>query len=308
MRSETSVSFQDHPSDLTHQGQPKNRHQPLPKRRVIILKPLQEETCPPARNILRTGQPKLIAKSDSDITSTSSLSFSPTSVLPQQPEQGVGNLFKALKQQAPKAAPVTTGITLHKATKQQLGSWADNQVVHNLVADGTAVQPLPGASESASSTPIVIRHQAKPQPCKAPPVMIKGNTLEAAWWWKFKRQWGEEQLNYHFPKHHHSDDDDDDDEACNDPWHDALHMIQAANTTSDAGVPICDHDCYAEASPSPLLDSDDLDGLLEHDTSPCVADVAAASAIMRSCSSRALAEAASKARQLRKYQVHHFPV
>ena len=302
MRSrETSSSVQDHSSDLTYQEQPNKRHQPLPWRRVIMMKPLQEETFAPA--VFCTTQPSLPAKSGSDATSPSPLSFSPTSVLPQQHEQGVGNLFKALKQQAPKAAPETIGINLHEATKQQLGSWADNQVVHELVVSGPALQPLPGASELASPMPIVIHHQAKPEPCRAPQVLNKGNTLEAAWKWKFKCQWGKEQLKYHFPKHHHGDIDDDE-EACSDPWHDALHMIQAANTTPDAGVPPCDHDCYAGTSPSPLLDSDDLDGLLEHETSSCAADVAAAPAIMCSSSSRALAEAASKARQLRKYQVN----
>lgn len=124
----------------------------------------------------------------------------------------------------------------------------------------------------------------------------KGSTLDAAWRWKFKRLWAKEQLKYHFPERWQRDDE----EAGNDPWHDALHMIQAANTTPGAGVPICDHDCYADPSPSPLLDDDDLDGLLEDEPAGVTKAVPE---VLLSSSSRALAEAASKARELLKYQV-----
>ncbi|KAL3153381.1 hypothetical protein ABBQ38_011720 [Trebouxia sp. C0009 RCD-2024] len=289
-----SRAFDDHFGSVNVQD-PYQSQQPVPKRKVIVLKPLQENPRSPALACL--GLHPAI-RSDSDCTSSSPLSFSPTSVLPRQREQGAGNLFKALKQETHKPAAVVPGVSLQGAKQQVLGSWADNQVTHDLSGHCTAVQPLPGECKSVpTSGPIVIHPHIKRQQPEAP-VINKRSTLDAAWHWKFKRHWGREQLKYRFLKH----SDDDDDEAGNDPWHDALHMIQAATTSPAAGVPICDHDCYADPSPSPLLDSDDLDGLLEAE--PLPGDKAGLSEpeISRSSSSRALAEAASKARELRKYQ------
>ena len=297
---DASQPLQECLSNQVRPDQPLKRRQALPmaKRKVILLKPLQED-LPPVYAC--TNPIDLTARTDSDATSTQSLSFSPTSVLPRQHEPGVGNLFKALRQQASNSIPVSPDPSLHAVKQQQLGSWADKQIVHELSTQRSAVQPLPGAFESVLSGPTVFRQQAKPQQPTGP-VINKRSTLDAAWRWKFKHQWGKEQLKYHYPKQYFAEDDE---EACSDPWHDALHMIQAANTATDAGVPISDHDCYAEASPSPLLDSADLDGLLEDAPHAAADTIAAGPELMRSASSRALAEAAAKARELRKYQVFH---
>ena len=292
------MALRDHLDSLIGLDHPYKSLRPFPKRKVIKLKPLQEDTRSPLQ---ACNTHYLPIRADSDCVSTSPLSFSPTSVLPPQREQGAGNLFTALKLQADKAATSDVGANLHAVKQPQLGSWADNQVIHDLPYHGPP-RPLPGASESEVSGPTVTHHQIRPQPPHAP-VINKYSTLDAAWRWRFKRLWAKEQLQHHFPGRWVNDDEE---EAGNDPWHDALHMIQAANTSPEAGVPICDHDCYAQSSPSPLLDSEwmDLNGLLEDE--PASVDKAAASGpeMMRSSSSRALAEAAAKARELLKYQVY----
>ncbi|DBA78258.1 TPA: hypothetical protein ACH3X2_008211 [Trebouxia sp. C0005] len=270
-----------------------------PKRRVHLLKPLQDDLQMQSECALK---PLRISRAESDTTDGSSvLSFSPTSVLPQraaQHEVGRGILFKALQkhdrfiQEGPasnahnKTDPVSSKL---------IGSWASRQTAHDLSGHQMTVSALPGASSPDPAAPIVIPPQARPlQPRER---KVTRSTLETAWRWKFKRQWGKEQLRGHLPECHY-----DDDESSNDPWHDAFHMIQAANTTPAAGVPISDHDCYAEASPSPLLDDDDLDGLLEMD-SPLTDVTPVARDMVRTTSSQALAEAAAKARELRQYQV-----
>lgn len=271
------------------------------KRRVILLKPLQEslefhqDCLLPALRISRT---------DSDVTDSSLVtSYSPTSVLPQPREPGSGNLSKALQKYDRPVSDSSVHSTPEHAEAapaftKQIGSWASRQVIHDLSRHHSSVSPLPGALSPDSAAPIIISRQPKLQPPKTPPG-TKRSTLETAWRWKFKRQWGREQLKFHLPADHHNDD-----ECGNDPWHDAMHMIQAANTTPSAGVPISDHDCYAGASPSPLLDEDDMDGLLEMG-SPVAGVTHAVRDIVRTTSSEALAEAAAKARELRQYQVTH---
>lgn len=294
----SSQTLQVHPGRQTGLNNPHDTFRLFSRRRVHLLKPLQEKTVSPV-SAFKTNHSAARVDIGSDCVEVSPLSFSPTSVLPQQRQQG--NLCKALKLQADKAAAIAAGANSHAVEQHQLGSWADNQVIHNISGHTCAPQPLPGAAESALSGPISIHHQVKPKPPQAP-VINRGSTLDAAWRWKFKRLWAREQLKYHFPGRQRRDDDDDED-AGNDPWHDALHMIQAANTTPAAGVPICDHDRYADPSPSPLLDDDDLDGLLEIEPARVTKAAAGAPEILRSSSSRALAEAASKARELLKYQV-----
>lgn len=294
MRNETSsTTLQGHPGRQIGLDNPHDTFRLFPRRRVHLFKPLQENTVSPV-NAGKTHHSAVTITTGSDSVQMSPLGFSPTSVLPQQRQQG--NLCKALKLQADKAAATAAGANSHTVQQHQLGSWADHQVIHNISSHGCAPQPLPGTAESG---PILIHHQVKPQACHAP-VINRGSTLDAAWRWKFKRLWAKEQLKYHFPARQHRDDVE---EAGDDPWHDALHMIQAANTTPGAGVPICDHDCYADPSPSPLLDDDDLDGLLEDEPARVTEATAGAPEILQSSSSRALAEAASKARELLKCQV-----
>ena len=249
-------------------------------------------------------KPLRISRAKSDTTDSSSvLSFSPTSVLPQraaQHEVGSGILYKALQKHDHFVKEGSTSNAHDKTepvSSKPVGSWASRQTLHDLSGHQVTVAALPGASSPDPAAPIVIPPQPRPAHPREP--TAKHSTLETAWRWKFKRQWGKEQLRGHLPEHHYDDDD-----SSNDPWHDALHMIQAANTTPAAGVPISDHDCYAEASPSPLLDDDDLDGLLEMDSPPT--DVTpVARDMVRTSSSQALAEAAAKARELRQYQVMH---
>ncbi|KAL0030200.1 hypothetical protein WJX77_002247 [Trebouxia sp. C0004] len=271
----------------------------LPKRRVLLLKPLQDELQLQPECALK---PLRISRAESDTTDSNSvLSFSPTSVLPQRAarhETGSGILFKALQKHDHLIKEGSTSNAHDKAelvSGKPVGSWASRHTVHDLSGHQVTVSALPGASSPDPAAPIVIPPQPRPLQPRGP--TATRSTLETAWRWKFKRQWGKEQLRSHLPERHY-----DDDESSNDPWHDALHMIQAANTTPAAGVPISDHDCYAEASPSPLLDDDDLDGLLEMD-SPLTDDTPVAHDMVRTTSSQALAEAAAKARELRQYQV-----
>jgi len=286
---------------LAAQDRQRTIGQLLPKRRVILLKPLQGESQLQPECALK---PLRNSRAESDTTDSSSvLSFSPTSVLPQhaaQHEVGSGILFKALQKHDQFIKDGSTSNAHDKAepvSSKPVGSWASRQTIHDLSGHQLTVSALPGASSPDSAAPIVIPPQPRPLQPKEP--TAKRSTVETAWRWKFKRQWGKEQLRGYLPERHY-----DDDESSNDPWHDAFHMIQAANTTPAAGVPISDHDCYAEASPSPLLDDDDLDGLLEMD-SPLTNVTPLARDMVRTSSSQALAEAAAKARELRQYQVMH---
>lgn len=272
----------------------------LPRRRVILLKPLQESPDFHQDCLLK---PLRISRAESDSTESSLVSgYSPTSVLPQQREPGSGNLSKALQKYDRAVSDSSVHSTPEHAEAapaftKQIGSWASRQEVHDLSRHHFSVFPLPGALSPDSTAPIIIPKQPKLQPPKTSTgVHGQRSTLEAAWRWKFKRQWGKEQLRYHLPASHHHDD-----ECGNDPWHDAMHMIQAANTTPAVGVPVSDHDCYAGASPSPLLDEDDIDGLLEIG-SPATSVTPAVRVFVRTSSSEALAEAAAKARELRQYQ------
>ena len=272
----------------------------LPKRRVLLLKPLQDELQLQPECALK---PLRISRAESDTTDSSSvLNFSPTSVLPQhaaQHELGSRILFQALQKHDHFIKEGTSNAhdKAEPVSSKPVGSWASCQTLHNLSGHQVTVSALPGASSPDSAAPIVIPPQPRALQPREP--TAKRSTLEIAWRWKFKRQWGKEQLRGHLPEYHYDDDD-----SSSDPWHDALHMIQAANTTPAAGVPISDHDCYAEASPSPLLDDDDLDGLLEME-SPLTDVTPVARDMVRTTSSQALAEAAAKARELRQYQVMH---
>lgn len=268
----------------------------LPKRRVLLLKPLQDELQMQPECALK---PLRISRAESDTTDSSSvLSFSPASVLPAQREIGSGILFKALQKHDHFIEEGSTSNAHDKTepvSSKLIGSWASRQTVHDLSGHQVTVSALPGASSPDPAAPIVIPRQPRPLQPREP--KATRSTLETAWCWKFKRQWGKEQLRGYLPERQY-----DDDESSNDPWHDAFHMIQAANTTPAAGVPLSDHDCYAEASPSPLLDDEDLDGLLEMD-SPLTHVTPVAHDMVRTTSSQALAEAAAKARELRQYQV-----
>ena len=290
--------------DFSHDQQPERQSKPvltLPKRKVILLKPLQDS--PDSLSDCKL-QPIRLSRTDCDTTDNSSvLDFSPTSVLPKQRhEYGSGTtgvLSKALQKRDRDTTTGSSEVNTHheagSTPRKQLGSWACRQVVHDLSQHPLGPCSLPGASSPDSTALIDIRQQPKLQQAQVPKADPR-STLEAAWRWKFKRQWGKEQLHHHFPDSHYVD------EAGIDPWHDALCMIQAENRTAAAGVPISDHDCYAEASASPLLDDDDLDGLLELDTLSTGARPAVCE-MVRTASSQALAEAAAKARDLRKCQV-----
>lgn len=268
------------------------------KRKVILLKPLQETLEFSPNNGLA---PLAILRSDSDSSDGgSALSFSPTSVLPQRQE--AGTLSKALHKQAHSAAAGDASAPPQQASVAHLGSWASRQLTHDVAGRHGTAPPLPGASID-TTLPITIPQQLKVKPVAAAAAATaapanKRSTLDAAWRWKFKRQWGREQLRSHLQYQN------DDDDTYSDPWHDALHMIQAANSNPEACVPVSDHDCYADASPSPLLDASDQDmfGLLEMDNS---ADSARRQidSLRRTSSTQALAAAAAKARELRQHQV-----
>ena len=88
---------------------------------------------------------------------------------------------------------------------------------------------------------------------------------------------------------------------CDDPWHAALHMLQAANVHPEVHMPVPDHDCYPmAASGSPLLGVDDeMNELIEEEQDAAQLGSTHAASQIQS----ALSEAAYRARQLLTHQV-----
>lgn len=125
------------------------------------------------------------------------------------------------------------------------------------------------------------------------PAVSAACSADKAWRQRFVHKWCREQAR---PCKICSDD------LCDDPWHAALHMLQAANVHPDLQMPMPDHDCYpVGASPSPLLSiDDDLHCVLETDgITPEPAEAVSATTKIQS----ALSETACRARQLLKHQV-----
>ena len=257
-------------------------HERLRRRKVILVKPLPE---PPPTLADFESNPLRISREDSNRKSL--LSFSPTSVLPEKHSHFPAKVI----QRRDIAVPDFTLDSDRCKQAESLGSWVTRQVVHDLSSHDAF---LPEAVSSGSPAPTTIAQEPRQSQANVPPVNTS-STMERAWRWRFKQRWRKEQLRSQLDDSQPGKDDS----SGSDPWHDALHMMQAANTRPDGDVPICDHDCYTEASPSPLLDEDDLDELLELDCPATVME----HAVLRTAPSRALAEAAVKARELRRYQV-----
>lgn len=186
----------------------------------------------------------------------------------------------------PSPSPFSTPQTADDAT---LGSWTSRRTTHQLSKKSTA-PPFTLAKPAATKVTSLQTNLAKHHPVH--PSASSGT--EKAWRQRFVHKWRKEQAR---PCKICNDD------TCDDPWHAALHMLQAANVHPDLQMPMPDHDCYpAGASPSPLFSvDDDLDGILEvENTVVEPADGASKASTIHS----ALSEAACRARQLLKYQVH----
>ena len=179
--------------------------------------------------------------------------------------------------------------TPHTADDETIGSWKSRRTTHQLSKNSTAL-PFTLAKPAATKLTSIQTNLAKHHHVHS---AVPSGT-EKAWRQRFVHKWRKEQAR---PCKICNDD------TCDDPWHAALHMLQAANVHPDLQMPVPDHDCYpAGASPSPLLSvDDDLDGILEvENTVVEPADGASKALTIHS----ALSEAACRARQLLKHQVH----
>ena len=274
---------------------------PRYKRRVVMLKPLVD--TPPMFD--KPLKPLRLLRNNSD--SSSSPDFSPTSVLPYDKHRhgdlkaGQSQLHQALAASScylpadspPEPSPPAVTPCQQPAITE---SWTTRHFVYDVKS---AAQPAPAPASvrqipTKASTAVAAPHGPAAQPAKQA-FHAKRGTLETAWRWRFKRQWRRVQAQALINDLHDPADDQSDD-----PWHMAFDMIQAGNAFPDVGVPLPDHDCYSDGpAASPLLDADDdMDGLFEfeHDSAESVGSD-------HLKPRPALAEAASKARQLIKHQV-----
>lgn len=264
-----------------------------------MLKPLVES--PPALTEQPPPLSKLRLVRHNSVTSSSS-DFSPTSVLPYHKHHnsnlkaGQSQLHTALTASScsspaaslPSDASSPAAATAeHQPTDAE--SWTQRHFVYQVKAAVIAQDMLPtepAAWTFTNATAIAVPQKPSAQPAK----QAKHGTLEAAWRWRFKRQWRKAQAQA-FMK--------DPNDLADDPWHMAFEMIQAGNAFPDVGAPVPDHDCYSGAAASPLLDTetDDVDEVFVFEQ-----DSTESAPKATSGSQHALAEAASKARELAKFQ------
>ena len=264
-----------------------------------MLKPLAESPAalteqPPPLSKLR------LLRHDSDTSSSSD--FSPTSVLPYYKphnlKAGQSQLHRALTASScssPAAslpfdipAPAATTAEHQPVTAE---SWTQRHFVYNvkpasLAQTGLATEPAAWSATNSSSA-VALPYKQPTQPAKQ------------AWRWRFKRQWRKAQAQVFM-----DDPNDPANDLADDPWHMAFEMIQAGNAFPDVGAPVPDHDCYTGAAASPLLGThtDDMDEVFAFEQESTESARKAATG-----SQHALAQAASRARELVKYQVSLFP-
>lgn len=245
--------------------------------RVIALKPLQETAA---------YKPKEPCARVQDI---------PTIEVAPRPSTRPVTIPRQLKPLSEKQQDVTPSqvhialsTTSYAKDEEALGSWTDRKTMHPLCKNSTA-SPFQMARPAVG--------YAKPQTSPHKESRFgesAANRAEKAWRRRFVLKWRKELArSCKFCN----------DDVCDDPWHAALHMLQAANVHPDQHMPMPDHDCYpAGASPSPLLSvDDDLENALEVEQDVAEpADVASETCTIQS----AFLEAACRARQLLKYQVN----
>lgn len=183
---------------------------------------------------------------------------------------------------------IALSTTSYGKDEEALGSWTDHKTVHPLCKNSTAspfqmVEPVVGDAKPQTSPHKESRFGRS-----------AANRAEKAWRHRFVLKWCKELTT---PCKVCNDD------VCDDPWHAALHMLQAAKVHPDQHMPMPDHDCYpAGASPSPLLSVDDG---LENASDVQLGVAEPADGASKTCTiESALFEAACRARQLLKYQVN----
>jgi len=289
-----------------------SKHGHVNKRKVILLRPLPEvqgNMLPlPAPQQGSPAHPTQSSRSKSCSSVKASLrSSSPTSVLQglntrnQKPRGDLSTSAQASTQDAAICGtyPTPSSVTGQDSC-QPLGSWASRQVYHDLSSQLDSPTPLPSEAIFSNSIATAFMHAPERQlhKTKAGPIAQR-ITMHAAWHRNFRHKWAKEQRHMYL-----SEGDECDTE---DPWHKAFHMIQAACARSGADMPLPDHDAYAyDAAPSPLLDSDDVDGTFESATatvSPIAHLWTEVEGQAPSQLRHALGDAAAKARLLFKHKV-----
>lgn len=248
-------------------------------RRVIVLKPLQEthifarEPCAHADEVSRPSE--MVKQAAKPITICRPAARPAFFTQPLTP-----------------TTSATLAVLRHMEMPSPLGSWADRQIMHEVVGMGPKVGPdlsnvlpkVPG-QELSSQQHLHAHNDRLAEPAVGNP--------DAAWRQRFALKWHREQSR---PCKICNDD------MCDDPWHAALHVLQAANAHPYLQTPLPDHDCYSPGSaPAPLLGcDDDAENVLEERE---IVVSASEAAITRSSLKDALSEAANKTRQLFKHQV-----
>lgn len=247
-----------------------------PKRRVIHLKPLEEETQVYVRGASRNANGVLR-----------------TAIVARQVTKPVAIARPVFERQDRPllASPVTLATSATPCQTEDdnaLGSWTHRKTMHDVFGD---------KSDTSLMTAKPAARNAKPgQNLQRASLMAESasSSDDNAWRQRFALKWHREQARPCKVC---------DDDMCDDPWHAALHMLQAANAHPYLQTPLPDHDCYpAGASSAPPLTLDeDAEGLeAESDT-----DKGASTASKLLVAQHALSEAAFRARQLFKHQVTH---
>ena len=252
-----------------HHGKVKRRT------RVISLKPLPESPGHKATELAAC------ATRAQEVANAARQRSQPISIINRLPPSAANRAV------SPDLEPHSVDVPLRESKddkdERALGSWARRQTTH-AVYKPTAASPLQSKTP-ATHTTIQIPSTVTD--------MSEAGTAEKAWRQTFMYKCRKQQARPCRICHY---------DMCDDPWHAALHMLQAAHVHPDLHMPVPDHDCYHGRSPSPLLGADDeVDEAFDNEQSAaeCGQSISTAHMIQT-----ALSEAANRPRQLLKHQVH----
>lgn len=237
-----------------------------PKRRVVALKLLQEMSTCTAKLAL---QP---------VTTEGPRAKAQPIVVPRL--TAAGGLTKMSA--AVGSFQDQQALSADAAVENELSdSWKGRRVVHNISREATVSTDLSTGTDFTTQA-------LQAGPSKQSPPESKAD--EIAWRHRFVRKWRKEQNRPCTYCH---------DDLCDDPWHAALQLLQAATVHPDLEMPLPDHDCYG-AGGSALLIDNDTEEMTELGGGTCqLAECTNKTSMLQI----GLAEAASSARQLLKHQV-----
>ena len=177
-------------------------------------------------------------------------------------------------------SPDQHALSADAAVEDELSdSWKGRRVMHNISREATVPTDSLTGNDFITNTPQPGLSNTSPHESKAD---------EIAWRHRFVRKWRKEQNRPCTYCH---------DDVCDDPWHAALQLLQAATVHPDLDMPLPDHDCYGSGASALFIDTEESIDLEEGacQLPDCLNKV--------SMLQTGLAEAASSARQLLKPQV-----